>query len=198
MNISQTHNQANAQAGFLKVKGGNVWYEIVGNNHKNAIPLLTLHGGPGYPSDYIRTIEGLADERPVIFCDQLGCGKSDRTTDPKLWTIEAFVEELTIIRRELGLSRVHILGHSWGTMLAIDYLLTKPSGIKSLILASPCLNIPRWLQDAEKYRYTLSPEIQEIFHKHEEVGTTDSAEYQKAVQVYSDILFVVSSHILMH
>ncbi len=55
------------QTGFIQVRGGKVWYEIVGSEHKEAIPLIALHGGPGYPSDYIRPIESLADSRIYLW-----------------------------------------------------------------------------------------------------------------------------------
>ncbi len=175
-----------AQTGFIEVTGGKVWYQIDGWQHKNAIPLLVLHGGPGYPSDYLFSLVGLADKRPVVFYDQLGCGRSQRPDNPELWTMERFVKELAEVRQALQLKEVHILGHSSGVMLAVDYALTKPAGIKSLILASACLSIPRWLKDAEKNRLKLPERIQEIFRRHELNGTFNSSEYREAVQVYSD------------
>jgi len=50
-------------------------------------------------------------------------------------TVELFLEELGTVRREPGLDQVHILAQSWGGMLAMEYALTRPSGIVSLILA---------------------------------------------------------------
>ena len=168
--------------GYVNVTGGKVWYKIVGSG--NATPLLLLHGGPGATSDYLKPLEMLADERPVIFYDQLGSGKSDRPNDQTLWRIERFVEELVQLRKSLGLKQVHILGHSWGTMLAVDYMLTKPSGVLSLILASPCLSSPKWIEDANIYRANLPKDLQEVLNKHEEAGTTDSEEYQNASMEY--------------
>ncbi|HYU75049.1 MAG TPA: hypothetical protein VEL31_20470 [Ktedonobacteraceae bacterium] len=69
----------NVQEGYIAVPGGLVWYQIV--NPGKGIPLLTLHGGPGFPHDYLEPLQQLADERPVIFYDQLGCGKSERPDD---------------------------------------------------------------------------------------------------------------------
>src|SRR5690348_230327 len=130
---------ANAQEGYIRVTGGLVWYKVV--NPGNGIPLLTLHGGPGSPHDYLEPLEKLANERPIIFYDQLGCGKSERPENESLWQRSRFVEELGEIRKALKLEQVHLFGHSWGTMLAIDYALTKPDGLISLILASPALSI---------------------------------------------------------
>lgn len=173
------HKQAeNIQEGYIAVTGGRVWYKVV--NPGSDIPLLTLHGGPGSPHDYLEPLTQLANERSVIFYDQLGCGKSERPDDTSLWQRSRFVEELSQIRKALKLEQVHIFGHSWGTMLAIDYALTKPDGLASLTLASPALSIPRWLEDMKRYRSYLPIEVQKTLEEHEKNNTTDSDEYQEA------------------
>jgi proline iminopeptidase len=67
----------------------------------------------------------LSDERPVIFYDQLGCGNSDKHRDTSFWIAERFVYELEQVRTHLDLDKTHLLGNSWGTMLAIDLKLNK-------------------------------------------------------------------------
>jgi proline-specific peptidase len=96
--------------GYVKVTGGKVWYEIVGSG--DAIPLVTVHGGPGFTHDYLEPIGKLCKERPVVFYDQLGAGKSDHPHDKSLWTLDRFVKELAEFRSALGLKRAHFLGHS--------------------------------------------------------------------------------------
>lgn len=87
--------------GHIDVPGGKVWYRIVGSG--TATPLLLLHGGPGAPSFYLNPLARLADERPVIFYDQLGCGRSAGPPDSTLWRTERFVEELAAIRKAVRL-----------------------------------------------------------------------------------------------
>jgi len=168
--------------GYIPVEGGRVWYKIVGAGTQG-IPLLTLHGGPGYPHDYLEPLEQLARERPVIFYDQLGCGKSDRPNDRALWRVDRFVRELAQVRQALGLERVHLFGHSWGSMLAVDHLLSGASAA-SLILASPALSIPRWMSDAAQLRKTLPADVQETLARHEASGTTDTLRYRDATMQY--------------
>jgi len=168
--------------GHVDVTGGRIWYRIVGSGTRT--PLLLLHGGPGVPSYYLNPLAKLADERPVIFYDQLGAGRSDRPTQTELWTVERFVDELARLRTALGLKEVHILGHSWGTMLAADYMLTKPTGVRSVVMASPSLSMSRWLRDAETLKETLPDSVQAVIVKHESAGTFDSPEYQAAVMEY--------------
>jgi proline iminopeptidase len=177
-----TRRELASGEGFIEVPGGRVWYEIVGSG--TATPLLLLHGGPGAPSRYLDPLRGLADERPVVFYDQLGGGKSDRPDDEGLWTADRFVRELQVVRDALGLDQVHLFGHSWGTMLAVEYMLTEPAGVKSLILASPALDIPRWLEDTNRLKAELPAEIQEAIDRHENAGTTDSEEYQAATMEF--------------
>src|SRR5215472_17903448 len=155
--------------GYVNVPGGRIWYRIVGNGTRT--PLVLLHGGPGAPSYYLNPLAKLGDERPVIFYDQLGAGRADKPTDITLWRVERFIQELSELRRALGLKQVHILGHSWGTMLAADYMLTKPAGVRSLILASPALSIRRWLEDAETLKGTLPQSVQDAIARHQSAGT---------------------------
>ncbi|MCK9399465.1 MAG: proline iminopeptidase-family hydrolase [Bacteroidales bacterium] len=170
--------------GMINVTGGQVWYRIVGAD-KTGIPLLTLHGGPGAPHDYLETLEALADERPVIFYDQLGCGNSDKPSDSTLWNVARFVEELEQVRTALNLEKVHIMGQSWGTMLAVEYVLRKkPEGIVSLILSGPFLNAPKWIADQQIWISQLPQNIQDTIRKYEENGNFASPSYQDAMMYY--------------
>jgi proline iminopeptidase len=168
--------------GYIDVEGGKVWFEIVGSG--TATPLLLLHGGPGAPSHYLRPMERVAVDRPVIFYDQLGAGRSPAPADRSLWTVERFVNELAQVRAALELDEVHILGHSWGSMLAMDYMLTQPEGVASLVFASPALNVDRWSEDARELLKGLPEDTRLLIERHESEGTTDAPEYQEAVMDY--------------
>jgi proline-specific peptidase len=173
--------------GYVPVDGYRVWYRSVGGGEGEHTPLLILHGGPGVPHDYLENLEALAsDTQRVIFYDQLGCGRSDQPDDTSLWRVERFVEELATVRRELGLDRVHILGQSWGGMLAIEYALTQPQGLMSLILSNTTSSIPLWVAEANRLRSELPPEVNDTLSRHEAAGTTDDQEYQDAMQVFYD------------
>ena len=171
-----------AREGFVDVPGGRVWYKIVGAGA--GVPLITLHGGPGSTHHGMTSLAGLSDERPVIFYDQLGCGASDRPDDESLWRTDRFVEELHQLRQALDLDEVHILGHSWGTMLAADYYLDHAEGIASLVMSSPCISIARWIEDCNAYRKQLPAEVQAVLDRHEEAGTIDSEEYEEAAKEF--------------
>ena len=167
---------------YADLTHGKVWYRIVGGG--TGVPLLLLHGGPGYPSHYLNPLAELAKDRPVIFLDQLGCGRSGSLTDTTLMNIDSFVVQLEEFRAALGLDEFYLYGHSWGTMLGVDYYLKYPEHIKAMILASPCLSAERWTNDANDLIATLPDSIQESIRIHNEQGTYDSPEYQEAVMIF--------------
>ncbi len=145
--------------------------------------VLCLNGGPGLPCDYLREAHScLVDHgyRVVAF-DQLGTGASDRPTDPSLWTIGRYVEETETVRRAMGLGRVHLLGHSWGGWLAIDYALTYPQNIGTLILEDTVADMPHLALELERLRSALGPQTVAMMQKHEAQGTTDHPEYMAAI-----------------
>ena len=170
--------------GFIHLTEGKVWYKIVGSGNKT--PLLLLHGGPGVPSYYLNSMAALGDERPVIFLDQLGCGRSDRNIDSSLLNVDSFVRELKEFTDSLHLTEFYVYGQSWGTMLGMDYYLKYPQGIRAIIFSSPCLSAPLWQRDAHSLIKTLPDSIQSVIKINEENKTFDSPDYQNAVRIYYD------------
>ena len=165
--------------GMIAVPGGNVFWRRFGND--GGTPLLIIHGGPGLTSSYLDPLAALSDSRPVFTWDQLDCGQSDCPRNPELWTLERFVEELDLVRNALTPGPVHILGHSWGTTLAMEWLATRrPAGIASVIFASPCLSTPRWIEDTRALVAQLSPEAQAAIAEAERTGDFRSPGYQRA------------------
>lgn len=168
-----------ADEGRVAVTGGEVWWQRVAGG--SGVPLLLLHGGPGGSSlGSVQTLAHVPDDRPVYLYDQLGSGRSDRPHDTGLWTVERFVDELAQVRAALGLDRVHLLGHSWGSMLATSYLLTRPEGVASVVLSSPCLDARRWARDQLTWLAQMPDDVQRTITRAEADGSTDSAAYQDA------------------
>lgn len=145
--------------------------------------VFLLNGGPGLPCDYLRDAHSfLADHgyRVVAF-DQIGCGASDRPDDPALWSITRYVEETETVRRALGLGKVHLLGHSWGGWLAIEYALHHPDALKTLILEDTAADLPHLMAEMHRLRAALGTETVEMLLAHEADGSYDHPEYQAAI-----------------
>jgi len=171
------------RSGFVEVPGGPVWYEVTGGGE--GVPLLALHGGPGGTSCGLQVLAPLGDERAVIRYDQLGSGRSGRPKDPALWTRDRFVRALDALRDGLGLEEVHLIGHSWGGALAAYYVLeTGGQGVRSLILSSPLISTPKWIEDANLLRAELPEPVRAILDTHEQAGTTDSDAYKTATNEF--------------
>lgn len=147
-------------------------------------PLLLLHGGPGWPHDYLLPLVALADDHRVVVYDQLGCGRSDRPGDPSLWTLDRFVAELGAVIDALGIEAASLLGHSWGSMLALDHYLVAPSSVSTMILASPCLSMRRVRTSMEARVAGLPATVQSVIAKHRAAGSVDSGEFGAAAMSF--------------
>jgi proline-specific peptidase len=149
------------EEGLLDLRDGRVWYrrEVASTADPEAMPLLILHGGPGAASYYVEPLaEGLAEHRPTIVFDQLGCGRSDQPDDPSLWTLDRACAEVDDVRAALGLGHCHLLGQSWGGWLAIEYLCRGTSGVDRVVLASTSSSMPQFGAEARRLIGEMEPE----------------------------------------
>ena len=167
---------------YLDIADMKVWYRIAGRGDNT--PLLLLHGGPGISSHYLEPLGELANDRPVIFFDQPGCGRSGRVNDITKVDIPYFVDALEALRQKLGLKQFYLYGQSWGSLLALEYYLEHPEGVKALILSSPLISTPAWIKDTDFLIGTLPEETQEAIRQNEASGTFDSPAYQQAMQIF--------------
>lgn len=172
-----------AVEGRIPFRGFETWYRDAGP--EDSLPLVCLHGGPGSTHHYFQPLERLAQEgRRLVVYDQLGCGSSDRPDDPELWTVGLFVDELRTLREALGLDRIHLLGTSWGSMLAIEYALTQPAGLVSLTLNSPPTSAATWMAEAAQLRDELPEHHRRAIAEHEAAGTLDHPDYLAAEEEF--------------
>lgn len=158
---------------FVRFRGYRTGYRIVGDlaGATNRVPLLMVHGGPGYPwwrprDDELRLMA--SGDRPLVSYDQLGCGRSERPADASLWTVDLFLDELATVRDQLGLDRVHLYGWSWGGMLVLAYLLTRPEGVQSVVLASALHSAPLYNREARRLVAELPAPVQATLRRFEE------------------------------
>lgn len=171
------------EEGLIDVPGGRAWYTRLGSG--DATPILMLHGGPGAGHDYIAPLgEALADERPVVMYDQLGCGRSEQPDDTSLWTIDRSVAEVDAVRAALGLDRIHLFGQSWGGWLAIEYMTRGATGVERLILASTSASTREFVDDARALIEQLPEPHRGVLIEGGERGEYDSPEYATAVMEF--------------
>ncbi|MFC6289780.1 proline iminopeptidase [Levilactobacillus angrenensis] len=173
--------------GFMPFRQYQTYYRVVGDLTAGPTPLLLLHGGPGSTHNYFEGFDQLVAQtgRPVVMYDQLGCGRSSMPDDPSLWRAETWVAELTALRQYLSLKRVHLLGQSWGGMLAIIYLCDQqPAGIQSLILASTLSSAALWRQEQHRLIKFMAPADQAAIAQAEASGDFTTPAYLAANDRY--------------
>ena len=98
--------------------------------------------------------------------------------------MQTFVDELDALRAELGLERVHVLGQSWGGMLAMEIALAKPAGLAAIVVADSPSSMDLWVREANRLRAELPPEVERTLREHEAAGTTSDPAYAAATDVF--------------
>lgn len=169
----------------MDVPGGRVAFRVIGGG--DAVPVLLIHGGPGATScSYVSTVDGLASKRAVVVYDQLGSGNSDRMLDlERDAQLARFVEEVAAIRAELGLREVHLVGHSWGATVALEYLLTtSAAGVRSVSFVGPLISTARWIEDANALVEALPQAAREAVAAAKATGRYDTPEFAAAEEVF--------------
>ncbi|MGQ3685538.1 MAG: proline iminopeptidase-family hydrolase, partial [Candidatus Loosdrechtia sp.] len=139
-----------AREGYAAFRGYRTRFRVVGTSRAHW-PLLCIHGGPAFGYDYLGTLgELLTTGRQVVFYDQLGCGASDSPDLGPAWSLELFLQEIEAVRAAAGLARCHVLGHGWGGILALEYALTHPAGLETLVLSSAVASVPQWRREISR------------------------------------------------
>lgn len=169
---------------YIPFREYQTYVRIVKEDDQDSMPILLLHGGPGSTHNYFEVLDPLAKQRPVISYDQLGCGNSYVDHHPQLWTLSTWMEELDNVIKSLHLTRFHLLGQSWGGMLALAYALQQPQGLQSLILSSTLSSSQLWGREQHRMLKYMTKEEQDAITKAEETGNWQDEMAQKAIARY--------------
>lgn len=164
------------------------WYRVTGDTGSALTPLIVAHGGPGCTHDYVDSFAALAGAgRAVIHYDQIGNGRSTRLPEKgaDFWTVDLFMAELHNLIAHLGLGRYYLLGQSWGGMLGAEFAITRPAGLKALVLADSPASMPVWIEETGRLRDALPAEVKEVLSRHEAAGTTDHPDYARATKAFN-------------
>ena len=175
---------AQVAEGYMPFGECRTYWRVVGERTEK-LPLLTLHGGPGAAHDYLTSLDDLAkDGRQVIYYDQSGCGRSPATSNPSRWTPEFFLEELLALCKHLGLERFHLLGQSWGGMLAIYFARARPKCLAGLVLASSPVSIAQWNDEIAFLLSKMPDGPLDALLRGEAAGSRDTREYREALSQF--------------
>lgn len=177
-----------ATEGKAPFRDWQTWYRVTGDLNSGLTPLIVAHGGPGCTHDYVESFAALAGAgRAVIHYDQIGNGRSTRLPEKgaEFWTVDLFMAELHNLIAHLGLGCYFLLGQSWGGMLGAEFAITRPAGLKALVLADSPASMPVWIEETGRLRGALPEEVKAVLSRHEAAGTTDHPDYVKATKVFN-------------
>ena len=152
---------------FVEVEGVRLHYLERGSGPV----LVLLHGNGVLANDfeYSGLMDKLSERYRVIAFDRPGYGYSERPRTT-VWTPDAQARLLHHALQEIGVDSAIVLGHSWGTMIALAMGLQVPDFVRGLVLLSGYyypslrLDVPIVAQPAipiigDLMRYTVSPLI---------------------------------------
>jgi proline iminopeptidase len=135
----------NDKAQYIDVDGARLFVRSVGSGK----PLIIVHGGPGMSHDYLapQLIDLLSSDYQLIFYDQRASGRSSGVDDTTRLTMSQFENDLEILRQQLKIDRLNLLGHSFGGLLTMHYAISYPNNVDKILLldSSPAsweLNFP--------------------------------------------------------
>ena len=151
------------------------------------IPLIILHGGPGGCVERYEPLEKLAEYGvPLIFYDQLGCGYSKVPKNHKIsWNFRIFLDEFDNLVRYFKLEKYNVLGHSWGGMLALEYVCNfNHKGLQKLILFSTLPSTKIWNDEHLKMLDEFEPEERAALLSENEGKKFDKEIYKKAIKKF--------------
>jgi len=155
------------QEGFVDANGVMLYYLILGRGE----PLVVMHGGPGASHEYfLPYLLPLARHNRVVFIDERGSGRSQKTADPAGYTIENMVEDLEAARIALNLGKINLLGHSYGGALVQAYALKYQQNLQHLILGSTWSSTAAMNQVFAHMKEKMAPELRERIDRLEAAG----------------------------
>ncbi|MBL0248714.1 MAG: proline iminopeptidase-family hydrolase [Sphingobacteriales bacterium] len=190
--ISTNYEIKTGGSKMIQVDGKyNVWTKKVGDGK---IKVLLLHGGPGFTHDYFECFEDFLPKEGIEFYyyDQLGVGNSDIPTDTSLWNIPRYVEEVEQVRKGLGLDNFYLLGHSWGGMLAMEYLQKYQSHVKAAVLSNMTAGMKSYTSYTEQLKQKLFTQQElKTYDSLDKLKLYDSPQYQDLLmnKLYTQVAY---------
>jgi proline iminopeptidase len=123
------------------VDGVRLWYRVAGKT--SGTPVVFLHGGPGEGSQTFARFAGPLLERDLrmVYLDQRGSGRSERPFS-KAYSIPLIVEDLERLRLQWGVERLDLVGHSFGTVIALEYAAKFPAHVDRMVLTGTVVDVP--------------------------------------------------------
>lgn len=187
LSACSSNNEIQVKEGFVEINGSEVYYKTMGEGE----PLIIVHGGPVMDHSYfLPHIEGLAKKYQLVFYDQRACGRSSVKIDSTTMTLNGFVDDIELLRRELGFNKINLMGHSWGGLLAMKYGIAYGENLNHLILTnSMAPSVNNWQKEGVAVSERATDLDRRDRQKIMESGALQSAEPARAIERLLKISF---------
>lgn len=144
---------------FITIDGAQIFFDVTGpglaerGGKAHARPaLLALHGGPGFDHYGLRSFfDRFAGRFQVFYLDHRGNGRSrgGRSSDPSLWNLARWGDDIAAFCNALGLERPIVFGQSFGGMVAQSYATRHPGHAAAVVFSSTAARMRmEWVLDA--------------------------------------------------
>jgi proline iminopeptidase len=141
--LSQTISFAQVESfeGLKSINGTQLFCKIQAQPFKKETgkgePLLIVHGGPGLNHTYLLPhLKNLSKWYTLVFYDQRACGRSAIPSSDST-SLKFFADDIEGIRKNLGVEKILLFGHSWGAIPVTQYALDYPDRVKGIIYCNP-------------------------------------------------------------
>lgn len=126
---------------LVRPDGTKLWYDVAGPADAPAV--LFLHGGPGYNAHSFRRAVGaeLEAHLRMVYVDQRGAGRSHQLGAKAALGLAPTLDDLEALRGHLGVEAWHVMGHSYGGVVAVQYKAAFPRHVDRLILVDTAANL---------------------------------------------------------
>jgi len=155
----QLYPDSNNDGKYYKINGKQIWVVTFGGGN----PLFLISGGPGMSHISLRDFDSLSTTSTLIYFDALGRGKSDTAASISEYTLDRDIEEVEGLRKALNYSKIDVLGHSYGTVVAQGYALKYQNNISHLILVSPTHSYVAWQENDDNSNRETKEQFPEIW-----------------------------------
>jgi proline iminopeptidase len=146
----------------IVVDGYNINVEVLGDGD----PIFFFAGGPGNSHDYMQGNFGhYYQSHKVVFIDMLGRGLSDDARDKSEYSIDQDVHVAESVRRALGLGKVSLVGHSYGTVVAQAYAVSYPENVHKMVLINGFHSGEMWQANCDSYNHYCRTHFPEKWKK---------------------------------
>ncbi|GAB3698164.1 proline iminopeptidase-family hydrolase [Spirosoma flavus] len=157
--LAQTFPDSRTDGKYYTVNGAKIWTVSFGKGD----PLFIIPGGPGGAHPGLRRFDTLHSSCTLVYFDAFGRGKSDTAKDVKEYSLKRDIEDIEGLRKAMGFTKINVLGHSYGTVVAQGYALQYPDRVSHLLLSAPCHSNAMWQENDDNYNKEIRTNYPEVW-----------------------------------